>query len=114
MIPNFPILVVPELLWRIIIRIPATLVVGILIRLVFLHRYGTRNLSRLPPGPKKLPIVGNGLSMPNDAAWVTYARWGKECSQAFFVPGHLHRRSLPRSRLWHHSHRRIWEELYHH
>ena len=34
----------------------------------------------LPPGPKKLPFIGNILSMPSRAEWETYAKWGKEYS----------------------------------
>ena len=30
-----------------------------------------------PPGPKRLPVVGNLLDMPAGAEWITYTRWGK-------------------------------------
>ncbi|KAF5366453.1 hypothetical protein D9758_009803 [Tetrapyrgos nigripes] len=32
----------------------------------------------LPPGPPKLPIVGNLLNLPRGFEWFTYMRWGKE------------------------------------
>ncbi|KAJ7804522.1 cytochrome P450 [Mycena olivaceomarginata] len=39
-----------------------------------------RNRSRLalPPGPKKLPLVGNFFDMPTSEEWKTYQRWSRE------------------------------------
>lgn len=31
-----------------------------------------------PPGPKKLPILGNLLDIPRNFEWITYAQWSKE------------------------------------
>ena len=57
-------------------------VLGTLI--VFVVYWMTRNDQRqgqkLPPGPKKYPLIGNLLSMPSTLEWETFAKWGKEYS----------------------------------
>ena len=58
----------------------ATLVFGALFYLVIKSRR-TRD-SRLPPGPKPLPLIGNLLDVPTSFEWETYSRWGKEFSKS--------------------------------
>ncbi|EIM84323.1 cytochrome P450 [Stereum hirsutum FP-91666 SS1] len=33
---------------------------------------------RLPPGPPRLPLIGNLLQMPDDHEWLRYELWGKQ------------------------------------
>jgi hypothetical protein len=43
-----------------------------------LMRIGKRRLP-YPPGPRRLPVVGNLFSMPSREEWVTYMKWSEEC-----------------------------------
>lgn len=32
----------------------------------------------LPPGPPRLPLIGNVLDMPSEKAWPKFSEWGKQ------------------------------------
>lgn len=32
----------------------------------------------LPPGPRRLPIIGNALDYPTKTPWVEYAEWSQK------------------------------------
>jgi hypothetical protein len=44
---------------------------------LFVAHTGKKRLP-YPPGPKRLPIVGNLFNMPSRDAWVTYRKWSQE------------------------------------
>ncbi|KAJ7664491.1 cytochrome P450 [Mycena polygramma] len=62
-------------------RDPATAAAYIVgVGLILYSLYSRRNRSRLPlpPGPKKLPLLGNVLDIPATHTWETYMAWSKE------------------------------------
>ena len=47
--------------------------------LVLLSRlFLSKKHAPLPPGPKRLPLLGNLFDMPSEQEWLTFARWGEK------------------------------------
>lgn len=59
-------------------------VAGVLIPVLLILWLRNRRSSatRLPPGPKKLPIIGNLLDMPTEYPWLKFAAWGNQYGRA--------------------------------
>ncbi|KAF4598059.1 hypothetical protein EYR38_006453 [Pleurotus pulmonarius] len=54
-----------------------TLIAVLYLRQRFSKR-GTEYTWPLPPGPKRLPFIGNLLDMPKHLEWVTFRKWARD------------------------------------
>ncbi|KAE9397614.1 cytochrome P450 [Gymnopus androsaceus JB14] len=46
--------------------------------LIFVLHRRNGNSRPFPPGPKKLPLIGNLLDMPSSFHWITFSQWAKQ------------------------------------
>lgn len=53
-----------------------TVVVIAILLFFWLRGKGTSTIP-LPPGPMKLPVLGNLLDIPTERQWLKFAMWGK-------------------------------------
>ncbi len=73
---------------------PTLLLATLLFGVFLLYRLSLLILRRrlpLPPGPKRLPLIGNLWSVPRtvDHPWKTYAKWASTYGDIFYldIPG---------------------------
>jgi hypothetical protein len=59
--------------------ISAVVVVG------WLTRRNRHNGRILPPGPKRLPLIGNLLDMPKEKDWETFRAWNERYGEIVYV-----------------------------
>jgi hypothetical protein len=52
---------------------------------VCLMRRNHHNGPLLPPGPKRLPVIGNLLDMPKERIWETYRAWNDRYGDIVYV-----------------------------
>ncbi|KAJ3846863.1 cytochrome P450 [Lentinula lateritia] len=55
-------------------------VVSTLVAILFIRNYRIRGSSQLPlpPGPKKLPLLGNIFDMPSTFHWIPFSKWAEQ------------------------------------
>lgn len=69
---------------------PATLAAGIFAASLLVGWLSKRRSPLpLPPGPKRLPIIGNLLDMPKEKDWIVYQELAKKYGQIKFLPLNL-------------------------
>ena len=55
--------------------------VGLILYFYSKKTHKRSSLLPLPPGPKKLPFLGNLLDLPTTHQWMKYIEWGKQFSK---------------------------------
>lgn len=53
-------------------------VLGIMSFVLYQSLKGSKQSLPLPPGPRKLPVLGNAFDFPKSEPWVTFSKWGEQ------------------------------------
>jgi hypothetical protein len=61
-------------------HLPAPLALA-LCALPVAYAFTKHTKQNLPPGPKPLPLIGNILDVPKEAAWKVFQEWGHQYGQ---------------------------------
>ena len=59
-------------------HLPTPLAVALCALPVVYAYTSSKQKKALPPGPKPLPLIGNVLDVPKEAAWKVFKEWGHE------------------------------------
>ena len=82
---NLPIQIISHCHWAMILNYIDQLVIflnlGLILLVYFYSKTKHRSSLPLPPGPKKLPLLGILLDIPTSYEWLKYAEWGKKFSR---------------------------------
>jgi len=69
-------------------KVPIACLVALFV--VWVDRRNRRSKLPLPPGPKKLPIVGNLFDIPEGEQWIQYHEWSQEFGGTLFTTSLVH------------------------
>lgn len=63
--------------------LPALGAAAVLGSLLFYYGLSLTKKKRLPPGPRRLPGIGNVHQMPTKTPWLVFGKWGEAYGMDF-------------------------------
>ncbi|KAJ3555828.1 hypothetical protein NM688_g2361 [Phlebia brevispora] len=58
---------------------------GIVLALLLANRLQARRSLPLPPGPRRLPLIGNYLDLPTVKPWLVYNKWARQYGNVIYM-----------------------------